>query len=211
MAVKYSQDLNQSICPNKTKACKACGLYLNQRPLFDKKKQASVFWVGLSAVQINADEDGQPLAPGTRSGALIESIELPFLNDVSFYRTNLVKCLPLKNDKIRYPMSHEMEKCYPNLNDELEEMNPSLVFLLGKQVATFVMKQLGVENIQLDESFNFDTFKINNIIYIPVHHPSYVLVYKRKFLAEYVSGIQRFFTPERSANKKIRRVEAELV
>jgi uracil-DNA glycosylase family 4 len=183
--VKYSQDLNQVICPNKNKTCKACGLYLNQLPLFDNKKHADVFWVGLSAVQINEDEDWQPLAPGTRSGALIESIEFPFLEEGSFYKTNLVKCLPLKNDKIRYPLGHEMEKCYPNFNDELERMQPSVVFLLGKQVASFVMKKLGVDDIQLDEQFDFETYTVNNITFIPVHHPSYILVYKRKLLMNY--------------------------
>jgi uracil-DNA glycosylase len=41
------------------------------------------------------------------------------------------------NDKIRYPLKHEMEKCYPNLVNEIAIVNPSAIFLLGKLVAPF--------------------------------------------------------------------------
>ena len=72
-----------------------------------------------------------PLSPFTKTGTLISQIEEPFRNDIPFYKTNVVKCLPLMNDKIRYPLKHEMEKCYPNLVDEIAILNPSVIFLLG--------------------------------------------------------------------------------
>ena len=100
--------------------CKACGLYLNQPPVLDKSKRSNVFWVGLSSVLITDEDEKMPLSPFTKTGALISQIEEPFRNDISFYKTNVVKCLPLINDKIRYPLKHEMEKCYPNLVDEIE-------------------------------------------------------------------------------------------
>jgi len=173
--------------------CKACGLYLNQLPVIDKKNMASVFWVGLSSVLIGKEEERQPLSPYTRSGALIKEIEEPYTSKISFYKTNVVKCLPLNNSKIRYPFKHEMEKCFPNLETEIEILKPSLVFLLGKQVASFVLEKLFLGDVILDESFNYNTFVINNIRYIPVHHPSYILVYKRKFIKDYINGISSFF------------------
>ena len=190
MTVKSSLDLSQKIKSCKSKICKACGLYLNQLPVLDKLETSHVFWVGLSAVQFDEGIEGQPLSPYTRSGALIENIETPLRNKITFYKTNLVKCLPLKEGKIRYPLEHEMEKCFPNFEFELNELSPSIVFLLGKQVATFVMKKMGVKEVALSDNFKYESFRINYTTFIPIHHPSYILVYKRKFLNKYVKSLQ---------------------
>lgn len=168
---------------------------MNQYPIFDVRKISNVFWVGLSAVQFQDGEVKLPLSPSTRTGALVHSIEAPFSKYLSFYKTNLVKCVPMKASKIRYPLEHEMEKCFPNFEMEISDLNPSLVFLLGKQVSTFVLKKLGYgNNICLDENFHYEPFEANNIAFVPIHHPSYVLVYKRKYLNKYASSIQNFFT-----------------
>lgn len=190
MTVKSSLDLSHKIKSCKSKICKACGLYLNQLPVLDKLKTSHVFWVGLSAVQFDEGIEGQPLSPYTRSGALIENIEVPLRNEITFYKTNLVKCLPLKEGKIRYPLEHEMEKCFPNFEFELNELSPSIVFLLGKQVATFIMKKMGVKEVALSENFKYESFQINDMTFIPIHHPSYILVYKRKFLNKYIKSLQ---------------------
>ena len=196
MTVKYSQDLapGKSLC--KTKRCKECGLYLNQTPIFDHRKTSKIFWVGLSAVKFSEDEEKQPLSALTRSGALIHSIENPFIGEVSFYKTNLVKCVPLKNDKIRYPIEQEMDKCFPNFETELEELNPSTVFLLGKQVASFVLKKMSATSPILDDNFQYSSIKIGRTNFVPVHHSSFILVYKRKFLEQYKENIQRIITQE---------------
>lgn len=190
----YSQDFVQ-INPCKSKVCRACGLYMNQYPIFDVRKISNVFWVGLSAVQFQDSEVKLPLSPSTRTGALVHSIEGPFSNYLSFYKTNLVKCVPMKESKIRYPVEHEMEKCFPNFEMEITDLNPSLVFLLGKQVSTFVLKKLGYgSNFQLDDNFRYESFEANNIQFVPIHHPSYVLVYKRKLIDSYVYNIRDFFS-----------------
>ena len=190
MTVKYSLDSNQKIKPCR-KVCKACGLYMNQLPVLDFLKHSHIFWVGLSAVQFDEGVEHLPLSPTTRTGALINTIEEPLVDNLSFYKTNLVKCVPLKEDgKIRYPIEHEMEKCYPNFEFEISVLNPSIVFLLGKQVAIFVMKRMGVKEIFLSEDFEYKAFEINGIFYVPVHHPSFILVYKRKQLNLYIKNIQ---------------------
>jgi uracil-DNA glycosylase family 4 len=160
------QNFSDSIGTSNHRQCKACGLYLNQLPVVDNTKRASVFWVGLSSVFIPEDEEKLPLSPYTRSGALINKIEQPFINEISFYKTNIVKCLPLNNNKIRYPFKHEMEKCYPNLETEIEILNPSFVFLLGKQVATFVLEKHSLVDAVLDENFNYNAFVVDNVKYI---------------------------------------------
>lgn len=191
MTVKFSPDLKQKIKLCKSKVCKACGLYLNQLPVLDDVQNSNVFWVGLSAVQFDDGIEQLPLSPTTRSGALIDSIESKLRDDLSFYKTNIVKCLPLKGDgKIRYPLEHEMEKCYPNFEIELNTLNPSVVFLLGKQVSTFVMKRLGIKEISLSENFKYNPIEIDGTFFVPIHHPSYILVYKRKLLSSYIRNIQ---------------------
>jgi len=84
-----------------------------------------------------------------------------------------------------------MEKCYPNLENEIKELGPSIIFLLGKQVAGFVLTKLGIKSFELDENFNYRAFKVNAILYIPIHHPSFVLVYKRKYMGKYAKKIQK--------------------
>ena len=167
-------------------------MYLFQSPVFENALMSDVFWVGLSAVAFDKGVKALPLAPSTNSGVLIGKIEEPLLDTVKFYKTNLVKCAPIVNDngKIRYPLQHEMEKCYPNLEYELEVLVPKVVFLLGKQVAEFVMKKNGISSVALSDSFNYKAHDINGVIYIPVHHPSYILVYKRKLLNKYIRSIQ---------------------
>lgn len=192
MAVKYSLDLKKKIKPCTNKICKACGLYLHQLPACEKAETSHVFWVGLSAVLFEEGVTPQPLSSSTPSGSLIDSIENPLKKEIQFYKTNIVKCVPLNTEKgkIRYPFEHEMEKCFPNFEYEIETLAPTVVFLLGKQTASFVMKKLGVRNITLADDFKYNSFYINGIHFIPIHHPSYILVYKRRELNSYIKSIQ---------------------
>jgi DNA polymerase len=176
-----------NICHN-IKNCQKCDLCKNQTPLVQtNKNNADVFWVGLSAVKTN-NESEIPLSPTTNSGKLISSIE-HLLPNVSFYKTNVVKCLPLKNDKIRYPLISEMKNCYSHLKTEMEAYNPKIIFLLGKQVADFIFDKYNTQ-ISLDENFNYHTYNFGKHIFVPVHHPSFILVYKRKKLSHYLQGIE---------------------
>lgn len=184
---------NLQINPINRRKCKACGLYLNQLPVLDEWKSSSVFWVGLSSVLITENNNRSPLSPDTKSGALINKIEAAFINDISFYKTNLVKCLPLSLNKIRYPSKMEMEKCYPNLTEEIEILKPKIIFLLGKQVAKFVLEKNAIKTSTLDDGFKYNSFIVNNICFVPIHHPSYILVYRRKFVESYITGITSFF------------------
>ena len=185
---------------NKIKSCSKCILCNNQRPVLQKRNNADVFWVGLSAVKIS-DSIDIPLANNTNSGKLIHSIE--FLNpDIEFYKTNLVKCLPLKDDKIRYPSNLEMETCFTHLLDEINAIKPRLIFLLGKQVATFVLKKYGVTEYSLNENFEYEIIDSKDCRFIPVHHPSFILVYKRKRLQDYIKSIENII--------KTRETELEL-
>jgi uracil-DNA glycosylase len=170
-------------------SCNNCTLCNNQSPLIHNNSSAEIFWVGLSAVKTENKFD-MPLAASTNSGKLLYNIETPFHSDL-FYRTNLVKCLPLDDkNKIRYPITSEMKNCISNLLLEIQYFKPKLIFLLGKPVASFVLHHFGIKDFVLDNEFNYSTFIIKNTVFVPIHHPSYILVYKRKKVDIYIKGIQ---------------------
>lgn len=182
--------------------CKDCPLHKFQKPLLDNKIEADIFWVGLSAVKVECTEKESPLAENTNSGKLIAQIER-LNNRAEFYKTNLVKCLPLdlEKGKIRYPKKSEMRSCCRHLESEITEFQPKLVFLLGKQVGDFLTE---VKNMKLSDKYEYETFQKGDTIYVPVHHPSYILVYKRKYVDSYIRGISKvidqFLSGELTAN-----------
>ena len=171
------------------KSCNQCALCHNQSPLLQQCNRAEVFWVGLSSVKVT-DSREIPLSKNTNSGKLINSIEF-FIPNIDFYKTNIVKCLPLKDDKIRYPIKKEMETCFPHLKNEIDSLNPSLIFLLGNQVSEFVLNKYGIKEFSLNDNFEYKSFKVGNYRLIPIHHPSFILVYKRKRLQDYTKNIDR--------------------
>lgn len=173
---------------DKIASCTACMLCKHQPPLLDSPRLAEVFWVGLSAVKVDDVGSTRPLASDTRTGRLVDDIEAR-LADVSFYRTNLVKCFPESNGKIRYPKRDEMRCCFSNLMSEVEEVTPRIVLLLGKQVAEYVLTQHDISAFSLDGGFSYTAFMVDGIAYVPVHHPSYVLIYHRRRLAAYIDHI----------------------
>lgn len=157
--------------------CRKCKLCLNQLPLIDKKEKCDVMWVGLSAKKVNDINNNYPLEEDTNSGKIIKEIE-DSLPNVNYYKTNLVKCLPLDNEgKIRYPSNEEMIICIKNLIIEIEFLKPRIVFLLGNNVANFVKKYISENNIEL------------NVILKKIEHPSYIYIYKRKNKQLYIDKV----------------------
>lgn len=161
----------------KIRNCRKCKLYKNQEPLVDKKYECDVMWVGLSAKKVEDVNKNYPLENNTNSGKIIEEIEKK-RDDLTFYKTNLVKCLPLNEDgKLRYPTENEMEMCIKNLLMEICELKPRVVFLLGNNVSKFVTQYCEKNSIKTD------------VKVFSVEHPSYICVYKRKNKDAYIKKI----------------------
>ena len=168
--------------------CQKCGLCRNQRPLLDKEKESQVFWVGLSAKKANSDNE-PPLSQQTNSGRILHSVE-EMCGEITTYKTNLVKCLPLtEQQKIRYPNEREIECCYGHLVNEIDAMSPHIVFLLGERVATAVDKHIGL-GLPKWQDFSYGYKEYCGVFYVPIHHPSYIYVYRRKRMDDYFSGIK---------------------
>lgn len=161
----------------KISECRNCKLCLNQLPLIDKKEKCDVIWVGLSAKKVRNIKKNFPLEDDTNSGKIIKEIE-DSLPNVNYYKTNLVKCLPLDSQGIiRYPNNEEMSICIKNLIMEIEYLKPRIVFLLGNNVANFVKKYIKENNLEL------------NAIFQKIEHPSYIYIYKRKSKQCYINKV----------------------
>ena len=160
-------------CENIITKCNRCSIVCNQKPLVDILRKSDIMFVGISA-KMRETEDEMPLSENTNSGKLIKMIEERLIeknNNISCYRSNMVKCVPLnEKGKIRYPDILEIENCIDNLVYELSIVKPKLIVLLGRLVEKHLKK------------------KINELGYnnITIHHPSYIHVYRKKEIEKYV-------------------------
>ena len=169
--------------------CEKCELCKNQCPLLETCTHCQVIWVGLSAKKVKVDGEG-PLSTETNSGKHIKIVE-DACNGISTYKTNLVKCLPLNDkNKLRYPNRIEIENCICNLMDEIDYLQPRIVFLLGEKVYSAVGKCIKVR-FEKWNGFEYSYKECNGVYYVPVHHPSYISVYKRKNIDMYIQGIKK--------------------
>jgi DNA polymerase len=168
--------------------CNKCELYKNQKPLLDTALKCDVFWVGLSAKQAMSDIE-KPLSATTNSGKVICEIEKKYIKTIT-YKTNLVKCLPLDDrGKLRYPKQHEMELCMLNLEKEICELSPKVIFLLGNKVTDTVGKYFSIKFEKI-KGYEYKLYKHEDNYFVPIHHPSYIWVYKRKQMNDYYFGVK---------------------
>jgi len=160
-----------------------------------KDRKIDVMWVGLSHKKEKNGEVFLPLGNDTNSGKVILEIEKK-LPKLSFHRTNLVKFAPTDgNDKLRYPTISEMENDFPLLLKEIIELKPKIVFLLGSKVSQFVLEKKQHKLIKSKKDWRcFDEVLFEGIYFVSIFHPSYVYVYKRKKISEYVDTVYQVIT-----------------
>lgn len=151
-------------------------------------KNINIMWVGLSAKKATNAESLAPLHIDTNTGKLVAEIEAQ-CHHINFYKTNLVKFPPLDSKgKLRYPTLEECALYYPKLRIEIQAVNPRVVLLLGSKTATFVFRQLGLRVPKL--SYLYQSFEYEGRWYVPIHHPSYIMVYKRKEKDQYIHAVK---------------------
>lgn len=155
-------------------SCTACPLYQNQAPLLDRTSTADIIWVGLSAKKVDNIQHAIPLDIDTSTGKIVASIE-KLLPHYHFYKTNLVKCLPLDDQyKLRYPHSSECDACCANLIYEREILKPKLIILLSEKVGRFVAKKEGFDIQSLPADLGYVAVNHHHQQYLTIHHPSYI-------------------------------------
>ena len=151
----------------------------NTRPL--------VYIVGLSA-KPNCEQ----LDPETKTGYVVQQI-INRLPSAQVIRTNLVRTPPLTKDgKLRYPSKSEMVLGWNELRNEVHQTCPQLIVTLGCQVSSFLISQMGIQptRLQLPPDFSYkDQTLLSLLPILPVHHPSFVLIYRRKHLENYMDNV----------------------
>ena len=146
-----------------------------------------VYFVGLSAKPMC-----EHLAPETRTGNIIEQIihNLPSIKTV---KTNLVKTPPIDQaGYLRYPNPTEMKLGWNELQDEMNQTIPNLLVTLGQQVSVFLRLQMGVQPVKprFPADFSYESYFSQSKSYIlSVHHPSFIYVYRRKDIENYVENV----------------------
>jgi hypothetical protein len=157
----------------------AIGNKTNRKPL--------VYFVGLSA-KPKCDH----LAPETRTGNIIEQI-IHHLPSVKVVKTNLVKTPPISQEgKLRYPNPEEMKLGWNELQEEMNQTFPLLLVTLGQQVSFFLRLQMGIQPLKprLPDDFSYESYlsqSSSNVL--SIHHPSFVFVYRRKDIKNYVDNV----------------------
>jgi DNA polymerase len=168
----------------KASQCKSCreDLILGKGP-----NKAFVMFVGLSS-----KPGTEALCSSTNSGKLICEIEQHVAQTFNVYKTNLVKCAPMDaSGKLRYPTPDEMRACLPRLLKEIDYYQPRVIVPLGGQVAKFIFAEL-MSNPRFDgfgDDFRYQTFPFKGSVVLPVHHPSYVWIYRRKRIPQYIGAV----------------------
>ena len=125
-------------------------------------------------------ENKTPLDPTTQSGKLIDEI----IDKINYttYKTNLCNFVPFnKNGKLRYPTQKEMDSSMCDLINRLTKNNCNIVFLLGGKVTKTIERYY---NVKIK-----DIYKYENFTFVSVQHPSYIMVYKKKFKEDYIHKI----------------------
>ena len=143
-------------------------------------------------VGLSSKPGTKALCPTTNSGKLIGEIESRIAETFSAYKTNLVKCAPLdESGKLRYPNLAEMKACLPRLLVGIEHFQPRVNVPLGGKVAKFMIATL-MSDQRFDgfaDDFKYQAFSFNNSLLLPVHHPSYIWIYRRKRIPQYIGAV----------------------
>ena len=101
------------------------------------------------------------------------------------YKTNLVNFATIDNNgKLRYPTNKEIDDYWDNLNKTIKTYNPQKILLLGNIVIKKFEKEF---KIKMDDKFI--EYKTGYISFIPIYHPSYICVYKKKEIKYYQDKI----------------------
>ena len=117
------------------------------------------------------DETGEPFKG--QSGKLLDDAIHPYMD--SIYITNLVKCRPPNN---RNPTAIEIATCKPYLEQQIVDMEPERVIILGRVPFTAMFPNIsGTRMLDWIENGPY-TYKDLRGRSIPVHvryHPAYIL------------------------------------
>jgi len=146
----------------------------------------AVLFVGLSAKPATS-----ALCHGTNTGNVISAIESA-IQPLRTLRTNLVREPPLNQcGKLRYPNAEEKSAGLQALFGEIGTLRPAVVVALGVEVSRVILRGMcGDQSFSgFGNSYDYSVAAVGRIRVIPVHHPSFVCIYRRKTLDSYTKAV----------------------
>lgn len=119
-----------------------------------------------------ADEDRQGRPFVGEAGKLLDKILAAIeLSRDDVYICNIIKCRPPRN---RDPLPHEIEKCEPYLQKQLELVQPKLICTLGRiAIQTLLKSKKSLSQLRKD------VHTYQNIPVVPTYHPAALLRYPK--------------------------------
>ena len=150
--------------------------------------KADVMWVGISMKPLK-----ESLDDSTATGRVVTTIERR-LHGHTFHRTNLVKFSPLDNaGRLRLPAAKEIEHGLKVLHSEIDHVRPRVVIALGAIVSkTMIAATEDPSRFDgVGKRIRYRSYAFRGISLVPVHHPSYILIYKRQRLQDYIAQLTK--------------------
>src|SRR6185369_622148 len=88
------------------------------------------------------DQSGIPFS-GPAGQLMTKALALAGINRHDCYWTNAVRCWPQINSKSRAPKKDELDACLPLLMEEIRQIRPKVILLLGATAAKTLLKHDG--------------------------------------------------------------------
>lgn len=154
--------------------CFKCDISLYRRNIVNGygNKNATIMFIGEAPGGME-DKYGIPFV-GPAGKLFNKVLKICNLSRSEIYVTNIIKCRPPGN---RIPSNIEINNCFPNLINEIKEVNPKIIMLLG--------------SIALKSYFNNDNARITKCvgsvirltgkIVILNYHPAHILYDNSKY------------------------------
>ena len=180
---------NISNLTNKPECCTICKLWQTSsvglnwsawKVMGSGPKNAEIMFIGESLGQEEVIQ--QKVFVGSAGKLLNEAIVSAGLKREDVYVTNVCKCRPPDN---RTPTNKEIKCCDNFLLDEIKEVKPKVICVLGGIALLSILKRKGISTIRgnifdweikLREPVDaFDETALLKIKVIPTFHPAYVL------------------------------------
>lgn len=166
---KYKQKLLEELYDTYTNSQECHVGYKNRKNIVfgEGNPDAKIMLIG-EAPGEEEDKQGRPFVG--RSGQLLNKVlELAKIKREKLYITNVLKCRPPNN---RAPNDNEIKICKSLfLDKQIKIIRPRIIVTLGS-IATKAL--LEHDDIKITK-IHGKIFKKNNLIIIPIYHPSYVL------------------------------------
>ena len=151
--------------------CRACELHATRRnAVFGEGPVPARLMIIGEAPGRTEDETGRPFVG--RSGKLLSRLlEGAGIKREQVFITSVLKCFPPDGIKESY-----IDNCRPFLDEQLRQVKPSLVVLLGR---TSVKAVLGLKNGM--SSIHGRTFEKDGVNFFVTYHPSAVIRFPWKY------------------------------